>query len=534
MYPFDEPTRQFLLHALPAALIVLALAVPWIERRASRALSRLHLVLLALSCLLGFGVYTNQNWEKHRYFNPYEFFHYYVGAKYAPELGYTRLYDAAVLVDRETGFAHESRELANLSAHRGGPEFKRLSAVYAEEAAIRAPFTEERWADFTRDAVFFRGELAPSMWEQLLHDKGYNATPAWTLAGGTLANLVPVESALGRAALIALDPLLLVLALASVAWAFGMRAMLFTLALYLTHYCTSHAHFRAAFLRTDWLVALVVSVCCLKKERPLLAGGLLAWAALSRVFPLLFALGPLAMLAWSLWKRTAVRRAALRFVAGGVVVGASVLTLTLLRDGPEHGLASWQEFQAKIVEHDERPASDTVGFRKLFLWTIDFKKDQGPEIRALFESRRPLWWACQLAFAALLAWATKKRALHEALCLSFPLVWAFAAPAYYYYAFLVVPLLFFAERLARPRRALGLALVFATGLAARLLHAGPTFGDHFAFKLSIVMGVLALYVAFLAVSSGRSGAVVMSSTESEQLPNDPPEAQENAWTHADR
>ena len=513
MYPFDEPTRQVLFYALPSALILLALAVPWLERRASRALARLHLALLALVCLVGFLLYTNQNWEKRRYFNPYEFFHYYVGSKYARELGYARLYDAAVLVDRETGFAHESRELANLGAHRGGPEFKRLSAVYAEEEAIRAPFSPERWAAFTRDVVFFRDELAPSMWEQLLHDKGYNATPAWTLVGGTLANLVPLESAPGLRALIALDPLLLCVGFACVAWAFGARAMLFVLALYLTHYCTSHAHFRAAFLRTDWLVALVVSVCCLKKEKPFLAGALLAWSALSRVFPLLFALGPLAVLAWSLWKRTPARRAALRFAAGGCLVGVSVFGLTLARGGLDSGLDSaldsWGEFQAKIVEHDERPASDTVGFKKLFLWTIDFRKDQGPEIRALFEERQPAWWACQAAFAAFLAWITRQRALHEALCLSFPLLWFLASPAYYYYAFLVVPLLFFAERLARPRRALGLALIFATSLAARAFHAGPTFGEHFAFKLSIVMGVLAAYVAFFAASSARRGAVLV-------------------------
>src|SRR5207247_7331960 len=113
-------------------------------------------------------------------------------------------------------------------------------------------------------------------------------------------------------------------------------------------------------------------------------GALFAWAALTRVFPLLFALGPLAVLAWSLWKRTDTRRAALRFAAGGVLVGASVVGLTLARDGLEHGLDSWREFQAKIVEHDERPASDTVGFRNLFLWTVDFRQDQGHELRALF------------------------------------------------------------------------------------------------------------------------------------------------------
>ncbi|MEQ1893937.1 MAG: hypothetical protein ABL998_15460, partial [Planctomycetota bacterium] len=313
MYPFSEATRTTLLWALPACLVLLALLVPWIAQRGERGLARAHESALALVVLLGFGVWTNGNWQGGRYFNPYEFFHYYVGSKYFAELGYTRLYDAAVLVDKETGFEHETRELANLSAHLGGREYKRLSQVWSESDAIKAPFTEARWAELTRDVVFFRDALGQGMWEQLLRDKGYNPTPVWTLLGGALTSRVPIESELGRFFLVALDPLLLLATFACVGWAFGRRALLFAAALYLTHYCTSHAHFRAAFLRTDWLFALVASVCCLKKERPALAGALLAWATLLRVFPLLFALGPAAVLLWACLFRTEQRRAALRF-----------------------------------------------------------------------------------------------------------------------------------------------------------------------------------------------------------------------------
>jgi hypothetical protein len=116
-----------------------------------------------------------------------------------------------------------------------------------------------------------------------------------------------------------------------------------------------------------------------------------------------------------------------------------------------------------------------------------------------------LWWSGQAAFAALLAWLLRRRTLEEALCLSFPLVWSCASPAYYYYALLAVPLLHFAARPERPSRALGLALVFATSIAARFFHAGPTFGGYFAFKLSIVMGVLALYVLACAALEARAG-----------------------------
>lgn len=501
MYPFDEDTRQALLWILPAALVGLALAVPWVERQARRALTRAHLALLALVCLLGFGLYTNQNWQRGRYFNPYEFFHYYVGAKYARELGYTRLYDACVLVNRETGFVHRGRDIANLSAHRGGPEYKRLGAVYAEEAAIRAPFTPERWSEFARDVAFFRDQLTPALWEQLLHDKGYNATPLWTLVGSTLAGLVPARAGPALWLLAALDPLLLAAALACVAWAFGARTMLFALALYLTHYCTSHAHFRAAFLRTDWLAALLAAMALLGKQRAFAAGVLVAWAALVRVFPLLFACGPLAVLLWSLLRRDERARPAARFAAGLALGAALLFGLTLLQGG----LEPWREFQAKIIEHDQRPASDTLGARHLFLWTLDFEIDEGPAIRARFEQRKLAWFALQGGVAVLVAWVARRKPLEQALALGFVLVWSLASPAYYYYALLAVPLVALAARAGSWIHAVGLALVFATSLGARAVHGGPMFLEHFAFKLSAIMGVLALYqLASAAWESRRS------------------------------
>ena len=42
--------------------------------------------------------------------------------------------------------------------------------------------------------------------------------------------------------------------------------------------------------------------------------------------------------------------------------------------------------------------------------------------------------------------------------------------------------------------AIGLALVFGTSLLARAVHGGPTFEGHFAFKLSLGMGALALFL----------------------------------------
>ena len=68
------------------------------------------------------AVLSVENYVKTDYFrygshlNAYEFFHYYLGSKYAEELGYTRLYAAALIADDETGrkWDHPSKMIRNL------------------------------------------------------------------------------------------------------------------------------------------------------------------------------------------------------------------------------------------------------------------------------------------------------------------------------------------------------------------------------------------------------------------------------------
>ena len=99
MYPFSEGTRQALFYVLPALLVALALVSPWLARGQDVRLERLHALLVGLVALLGFGVYTNQNWENAHYFNPYEFAHYYLGSKYFHEIGYDHLYTCTAIAE---------------------------------------------------------------------------------------------------------------------------------------------------------------------------------------------------------------------------------------------------------------------------------------------------------------------------------------------------------------------------------------------------------------------------------------------------
>ena len=86
---------------------------------------------------------------------------------------------------------------------------------------MKAAFDPERWAEFRRDAAWFRETLGPQ-YAAVLRDHGFNATPAWTLFGAALAGLVPAASDAGILLLTLLDPLLGVGMLAMIAWAFGL------------------------------------------------------------------------------------------------------------------------------------------------------------------------------------------------------------------------------------------------------------------------------------------------------------------------
>jgi hypothetical protein len=53
----------------------------------------------------------------------------------------------------------------------------------------------------------------------------------------------------------------------------------------------AHVHMKGAFLRTDFVVALVGAMCMLRKGRHGLAGALVGTSSLIRVFPVIFLFG---------------------------------------------------------------------------------------------------------------------------------------------------------------------------------------------------------------------------------------------------
>jgi hypothetical protein len=250
------------------------------------------LALLAATALLAVENYRATDYYRYgTYLNAYEFFHYYLGSKYQGELGSTRLYAAALVADDETGrkWNHSSGTIRDLAT--GG--YVKADEVLKKREAVKQHFTTERWETFKKDVVWLKNRMVESRWAGVLRDKGYNGTPVWGMVVGTLfTNRVSTDTDAGMMLLAMLDPLLILLAFASVAWAFGPRAALFMIVLLGTSYMMKWWHMKGALLRTDFAMCMLFCACFLKKRWYGTAGVFLAWAALSRIFPAVLLFGP--------------------------------------------------------------------------------------------------------------------------------------------------------------------------------------------------------------------------------------------------
>jgi len=248
--------------ALVAILVIAGYAV--VESRvvvrrlsagAARLVRRALLVGLGLAALLAVATYVDFGVFRYgSYLNEWDFYHYYMGSKYAPEVGYTNLYGATLAADQEGGLRyhnprHEIRDLTTA-------KLRDVGSLAAESARYRGRFSDPRWREFVADITWFKMQFPPDRWSLVLTDHGYNGTPAWSfVVGGLISRHLSVRNPLSRWLMLALDPLLLLAAVAAVAWVFGLRTAFLMVIFIGTHYLLSWGHLKGALLRTDFAIA---------------------------------------------------------------------------------------------------------------------------------------------------------------------------------------------------------------------------------------------------------------------------------------
>ncbi len=449
--------RVNLLIAAVAALVLVLrhYRVAWTRDR-----RRWRLVLALLAAFAGVNYLNYFAFHGHgqrTFVHLHDVAHYYLGAKYYAELGYTDLYTAMLRAEAELYDDRfktiEARDLATY-------EQVHIRFLLERSGPVKAAFTAERWDGFRRDVAVFRDRLDRHYGKVLL-DHGFNPTPVWALFGGALASRVPAGSQRGILLLTLLDPLLLVLSFAAVRWAFGIETTLLAILHFSVVFGATFGWTGGAFGRYVWFFAVVAGLACLHRRRYLPAGALLALATMLRVFPALLMAPLLFKAAAAAWQRRELPRRYRQLFAA--FAGTCVLLFALTALLPR-GLDHWAEFRANMEQHVANISPNVVGLTEALALRRGTQEQVSAEQFATLKARRQRIHHIQLAviFLPLLMLTARlapRRTDLGAAALGLPLLYAGLSLAAYYYAFLIVLLL---VHRASPGR---LALIFAVEAA---------------------------------------------------------------------
>ena len=353
---------KFLVAVAGALLLV---AAWWLDRKGARRerLARAVGASLALTAGLAalgwwnFLQISSEDYDR-SYFNYWDIEHHWLGAKFAPELGYTRLYACILAADMEAGLG-DARLEVKWTRDLASDAYVLTRDVAANPAACTDPFGADRWHAFQLDRSKFRALISPVRQLQMLQDHGYNATPVWGSLGRAVAELGPADD-LRLAVATALDPILLVLSFFLIWASFGLRATCAALILFGTSFAFGNWSTSGAFLRFDWFAASVAGVCSLKRERWLLAGILLALAMSSRLFPgfLIGGVGVHALMQM-IRERRWLPAPSMRRFAAGVAVGVLALGSVSIAVTGDAGI--WQGFLRNTLKHKPATTAANVG-----------------------------------------------------------------------------------------------------------------------------------------------------------------------------
>jgi hypothetical protein len=446
----------------------------WLARRGmATRLKRTRDALLLAVGILAFCAYWNFfAFHFGNYYHVWDAYHYYVGSKYFKELSYDRLYECGAVADSEDPSIRrrvELRKIMNLRTNM----MESTAEILAHPERCKSHFSPERWEAFKKDITYFRLRNGVKRWEDSQADHGYNATPVWNILGSTLSNMGPAtEDQLWW--LIRIDPFFIIGLVGMTLWAYGWRTACVAMAVFATCFPSRFYWTGGAFLRWDWLFYFVGAVCLVRKEKPLLGGLFLGYAALLRVFPAFCVIGPVLVVAQQLMGKPAegrpwwkpepftngrellarIDRRWLRFF-GGLAIAFSLLVPVSL--ATSNGVQSYVEFYKNSQKHNKTPLTNYMGLKTVMIyrpWEAGSKlkndKLQDPwghwkEVKLeTGKSTAPFLHLAQLAFLVLL-WRALRSVKKPWVVLSMGTMFMaiiFELTCYYYSFVFVVALLY--------------------------------------------------------------------------------------------
>jgi len=294
------------------------------------------------------AIFAGTNYFKHEtYADSYEVwntFHYYLGAKYSPEVGYFSLYTCALEADRDS-----ANYWIRLEGARDMGTY-RIVPRYSLPPCPRANFTPERWSKFTQDVEWFAIHGRPYYFARLFADKGFNPPPSWVAVARPLAQAVPISQyRLATDIIFNLDVIAILGGVLIIWWSSGGTVALLTGAL-TVFYFGNFGYMGGNFLQYFWFPLVVVAIILWARNKPGYSGAVLGVATGLQVFPLFFGLPVIArgIIGFLRHRKESDWRAHFRFNGALVAVVLASLLVGSLAGG---GTQAWGEWQKKITIH---------------------------------------------------------------------------------------------------------------------------------------------------------------------------------------
>lgn len=474
-------------------------------RKREHVLRRTRNTALALVGVFGFLSFWNLgHFHFDHYIHIWEHYHYYVGAKYAPELRFGRLYECTAAADMADGLRARvvKRTMRDL-AHTN--ELSTTAAIVADPTHCTKHFTPERWQEFRSDIRFFRGRFSRERWDESQSDHGYNGTPVWGILGRYIADHGALTwEKIENIAYI--DSVLLIAMWVITWWAFGWAPACVALLWWGFNFPARFYWNGGSFLRYDWQFWMVVGICFLRKRWNTAAGMALTYATLLRVFPgfIVAALVLKALARMVRLKRLVISRSHLRFAIGCVIALAVLIPAS---SWATNGLDAWPEFAQNSKKHLNTALTNNMGLktvlgydfdtRAMFMRssdTLDPFKGWKDARHYYYDISRPIHLALLLLFCILLAKAADREPDWAAACLGAGLIVMTSELTCYYYGFLLTYGLLW-ERRKLP----GFLATACAGVTCLLSEVIAWNDDHFAamsLSCSILVVLVTAHVAF--------------------------------------
>ncbi len=271
--------------------------------------------------------------------HPWEQFHFYLGAKYQKELGYFDLYKATLIADREG-----PKVLGNVTQTRELETFNDLSVEHAlrDSARVRAQFTDPQWLHFKADWEAMT-KLWPGLdWQRVISDHGNSNSPAWAIIAHPISLMLPLTWQ-NQALIGWLDMVLMLGMWLFVYETFGRKVASVGLLMWATPPIVFD-YLSGSFLRWDWVFALGMAACFIKRGRWATAGAFFAFAAATKLFPIFFGVALLIRAIIEFSQTRKLRKEHVRFALGAFATGATLVVVATAM----FGVDSWAKYAQRI------------------------------------------------------------------------------------------------------------------------------------------------------------------------------------------